>query len=165
MPTSSLVNVSFHFPSKSTKTRFSFSGTGLPGMPPPSSWLCPVIISGCHSPLGTWVGAPRAHMHKGHGDLHSEGSLPQSISLLIRIHDNNVCCTFVGNQVWASGGSMVKNPPADAGDVGSIPGPGRSPGGGHGNPLQDSCLENPMDRGAWWATVHGVAKSQTRSSD
>ena len=44
----------------------------------------------------------------------------------------------------------------------SISGLGRSPGGGHGNPLQYSCLENPMDRGAWWATVHGVAKSQTR---
>ena len=47
-----------------------------------------------------------------------------------------------------------------AGDRGSIPGSGRSPGEGHGNPLQYSCLENPMDRGAWWATVHGVAKSQ-----
>ena len=44
----------------------------------------------------------------------------------------------------------------------SIPGSGRSPGGGHSNPLQYSCLENPMDRGAWWATVHGVAKSRTR---
>ena len=63
---------------------------------------------------------------------------------------------------------MVKNPPANAGDTrdsGSIPGLGRSPGGGHGNPLQYSCLENPMDRGAWRATVHGVAKSQTRLSD
>ena len=60
---------------------------------------------------------------------------------------------------------VVKNPPADAGDVrdsGSVPGLGRSPGGGHGNPLQYSCLENPMDRGAWWATVHGVSKSWTR---
>ena len=45
--------------------------------------------------------------------------------------------------------------------MGSIPGSGRSPGGGHDNPLQYSCLENPMDRGAWWATVHGVAKNQT----
>ena len=56
---------------------------------------------------------------------------------------------------------MVKNPPANAGDlrdVGSILGPGRSPGGGNGNPLQYSFLENPMDREAWWATVHGVAK-------
>ena len=59
---------------------------------------------------------------------------------------------------------MVKNPPADAGDTGSIPGSGRSPGGGHGTPLQYSCLENPMDRGAWRATVQGVVKSRTRPS-
>ena len=52
---------------------------------------------------------------------------------------------------------MVNNLPANAGDTGSIPGLGRSPGGGHGHPLQYSCLENPMDRGAWRATVHGVA--------
>ena len=55
---------------------------------------------------------------------------------------------------------MVKNPPAsaeDKRDAGLIPGSGRSPGGGHGNPPQNSCLGNPMDRGAWWATAHGVA--------
>ena len=57
---------------------------------------------------------------------------------------------------------VVKNLPANAGDLGSIPGLGRAPGEGNGNPLQYSCLENPMDRGAWWATVHGVAKSRTR---
>ena len=60
---------------------------------------------------------------------------------------------------------MVKNPPASAGDIkdtGSIPGSGRSPGEGNGNPLQDSCLENPKDKRAWWAVVHGVAKSQTQ---
>ena len=60
---------------------------------------------------------------------------------------------------------VVKNLPARAGgirDTGSIPGPGRSPGGGHSNPLQYSCLENPMDRGAWRPTVHGVAQSQTQ---
>ena len=51
------------------------------------------------------------------------------------------------------------------GDQGLILGLGRSPGGGHGNPLQYSCLENPMDRGAWQATVHGVAKSQTQLSE
>ena len=59
---------------------------------------------------------------------------------------------------------MVKNLLANAGnirDLGSIPGSGRSPGGGHGNPLQYSCLENLMDRGAWQATVHKVAQSQT----
>ena len=60
---------------------------------------------------------------------------------------------------------MVKNLPADAGNVGSIPGSGRSPGEGNGNPLQYSCLENPMDRGAWWASVHGVAESRARLSD
>ena len=58
------------------------------------------------------------------------------------------------------GGSVVKNPPANAGDLGLIPGSGGSPGEGNGNPLQYSCLGNPMDRGAWWATVHGVEKSQ-----
>ena len=59
---------------------------------------------------------------------------------------------------------MVKNPPANAGDIrdtGSIPEWGRSLGGGHDNPLQCSCLENPMDRGAWQATVHRAAKSET----
>ena len=60
-----------------------------------------------------------------------------------------------------SGGSAVKNPPADAGDEGSIPGLGRYPEGGRSIPLQYSCLENPIDRGDWWATVHRVAKSQT----
>ena len=57
-------------------------------------------------------------------------------------------------------GSVVKNPSANAGDTGSIPGSGRSPEGGHGNPLQYSCLENPMDRGTWW--VHWVTKSRTQ---
>ena len=60
------------------------------------------------------------------------------------------------------GGSVVKHLPPNAGDAGSIPGSGRSPGKGNGNPLQYSCLENPMDRGAWGAIVRGVAKSQTR---
>ena len=63
---------------------------------------------------------------------------------------------------------MVKNPAANAGDtrdMGLIPGLGRSPGEGNGNPLQYSCLENPMDRGAWWAVVLGVANSQTQLID
>ena len=59
------------------------------------------------------------------------------------------------------GGSVIKKPPAIAGDTGSIPQSGRSPGEGHGNPLQYSCLENSMERGAWGAVVHGVTKSQT----
>ena len=58
---------------------------------------------------------------------------------------------------------VVKNPSASAGDIrdtGSVPGSGRSPGGGHGDPLQYSCLGNPMDRGAWWVIVHRVSKGQ-----
>ena len=58
-------------------------------------------------------------------------------------------------------GSAVKNPLTNAGDAGLIPGSGRSPGEGNGNSFQYSCPGNPMDRGAWWATVHGVTKSQT----
>ena len=62
-------------------------------------------------------------------------------------------------------GSDGKESMCNAGDQGSIPELGRSSGGGHGNPLQYACLENPMDREAWWATFHGVAKSQTRLND
>ena len=69
-------------------------------------------------------------------------------------------CSFI-RVPPATGALVLKDPPTDAGDVrdaGSIPGSERSPGEGNGNPLQYSCLENPMDRGAWWATVHGVTK-------
>ena len=72
------------------------------------------------------------------------------------------------NMVRVPVGSVLKNPPAntgDIGDAGSTPGSGRSPGEGNGNPLQYSCLENPMDREAWRATVYEVAKSQTRLSN
>ena len=62
-----------------------------------------------------------------------------------------------GLPLWLS----VKNPPADAGDAGLIPGSGRSPGAGSGNPLLYSCLGNPTNRGVWQATVHWIAKSQT----
>ena len=68
---------------------------------------------------------------------------------------------------WLSGKNKTKqkNPPANKGDMGSIPGLGRSSGEGNGNPFQYSCLGNPMDRGAWWATVHGVVRSWTRLRD
>ena len=72
---------------------------------------------------------------------------------------------FLPSQRCFTGGSVVKNPPANAEaitDVGSIPGLGRSPGGGNGNPLQYSSLENLMNRGAWWTRVHGFAKNRTR---
>ena len=72
-------------------------------------------------------------------------------------HQNVFSC---GLPQWLSGKESTCNAGA-VGDVGLNPGLGRSPGGGHGNPLQYSCLGNPIDRGAWWATVHGVAKSRT----
>ena len=65
-----------------------------------------------------------------------------------------------GFPCWLSGKESTCSA-GDVGDVGLIPGSGRSPGGGHGNPLQYSCLESPMDRGAWWATGHWVSKSWT----
>ena len=90
-----------------------------------------------------------------------------------------MCCSVfaivlqIGNLVtyniwfllYSLGGSDGKESACNTGDPGLIPGLGRSPGEGNGNPLQYSCLENSMDRGAWWATVHGVAKSQTQLSN
>ena len=73
-------------------------------------------------------------------------------------------CTLLVLHGTSQVAQLVKNPPAytrDTRDVGSVTGSGRSPGGGNGNPLQYSCLENSVDRGAWWATVHGVANSRT----
>ena len=72
---------------------------------------------------------------------------------------------FTGQQQDFPSGSEAKTSACNAGDPGSIPGLGRAPGEGNGNPLQYSCLENPMDGGAWWAIVHGVAKSRTQLTD
>ena len=71
---------------------------------------------------------------------------------------------FVSSHMGFSGGPGVKNPSANAGDAGLNPGSGRSPGEGNGNPLRYSSLGNPMDRGAWWATVPGVAKESDTNS-
>ena len=93
---------------------------------------------------------------------------------LIFIHGNACLDSWVGKIPWRRvptpvflgfpGGSDGKESACSVGDLGSVTGLGRSPGGGHSNPFQYSCLENPMDRGAWWATVHEVAKSWTRLS-
>ena len=80
-------------------------------------------------------------------------------------HDWSDLAVAAGMLWGFPGSSVVKNPPASAGDAGLIPGWGRARGEGNGNPLQYSYLENPMDRGAWWATVHGGLKSQTQLSD
>ena len=80
------------------------------------------------------------------------------------LHVRNTYLHYVYTFMGFLGGAVVKNSPASAGDardLGSIPGLGRSPGGGNGNPLQYSCLGNRMDRGAWWATVHVVTESRT----
>ena len=83
------------------------------------------------------------------------------------LKERTVCILCMLNffSYYLGHGSEVKATACNAGDPGSIPGWGKSPGEGNGNPLQYSCLENPMEGGAWEATVHGVAKSQTRLSD
>ena len=72
---------------------------------------------------------------------------------------------YIQSVLGFPGGSDGKMSASNEGDPGSIPGSGRSPGEGNGHPLQYSCLENSMDGGAWWATVHGVTESRTRLSD
>ena len=79
-------------------------------------------------------------------------------------HHHKFLCALYCFKGWLLG-SDGKASACNEGDLGSIPGSGRSPGEGNGNPLWYSCLENPMDRGAWWAAVHGVAKSWTQLSD
>ena len=74
-------------------------------------------------------------------------------------------CRMVTGCLGFPSDEVPKNSPANAGDMGSVPGLERFLGVGNGNPLQYSCLENPRDRGAWWTTVHGVAESWTRLSD
>ena len=99
--------------------------------------------------------------------VHSVCKMSQTLGL----NQGQFCCP---GDIWQRkpgnilegfpGGSLVKYPPAnegDTGDVGSIPGSGKSPGGGNGNPLQYSCLENPKDRGAWWTTVRGITELDT----
>ena len=98
-------------------------------------------------------------------------------NVLLPQRPGTVCRTAPCNKQWFSfregrafiwgfpDGSVGKESAHNAGDPGSIPGSGRSPGGRNGHPLQYSCLENPMDGGAWWAVFHGVTTSRTRLSD
>ena len=104
----------------------------------------------------------------------SLGTLDNFLSIFLRItHQGKkgknyiwnlgYCCSF-RKEHWLPRWLSGKESACDAGDLGSIPGSGKSPGEGNGNLLQHSCLGNPMDRGAWWAAVHGVAQSRTRLS-
>ena len=90
------------------------------------------------------------------------------VVIIIKVQYREAEVSGIYLEMWGfPGDSMVKNLPAtavDAKDVGLIPGSGKFPGKGNGNPLQDSFLENPVDRGAWQATVHGVTKNRTRLS-
>ena len=92
---------------------------------------------------------------------HVMGSDPRGVSL----NEEGDGLRRLGQPRASQGALVVKNPPAKAGDTGLTPGSGRSPGGGNGNPLQYTWLENPTDRGSWQTTVHGVTKSRTRLSD
>ena len=87
--------------------------------------------------------------------------------LVFKLFEIKACVLFILNHSTKHfpGGSEVKTSARNEGNLGSIPGSGRSPGEGNSNPFQYSCLKNPMDGGTWWATVHGVAKSQTRLSN
>ena len=85
-----------------------------------------------------------------------------SFALIYKFYPLFSTCTFYEYSLVAR---MGKKSPCKVADLGLIPGLRRSPGGGHGNPLQYSCLENPMDRGAWWAAVHGIIKSRTQPTD
>ena len=115
-----------------------------------------VMVALLPSPVGQWRSVQWPHSQAWGPTAHRK---PPSIVLLNDRH----AFLWVCMQVI----SVVRNPPAmvgDTRDTGSTPGSGRSPRGGNGNPLQYSCLENPMDRGAWWATVHGATKSRTGRS-
>ena len=130
--------------------------------------LTPLPYLPSHLPQVTGRGCPFCSWNTKH-QYGFQGVL--SIGCSDRILPKRGKCIFLDINTISLGfpdGSVVKNPPVTAGDTGntgSIPGSGRSPGGGNGNPLQCSCLENSMDRAAWWATVHGDAKSRTRLSD
>ena len=105
------------------------------------------------------MGLQRVRLNNTHLNITMFSQYNGSVNIIVKIRNKHPQCPgFLG-------GSVVKNPPASAGTVGSIPESGRSPGEENGNPLQYSCLGNPMDRGASQAAVHGGAKSQIRLSN
>ena len=105
-----------------------------------------------------WIAARQASL-----SITNSQSLPKLMAIeLVYTHTNRYMSVCLSPALVFLGSSVVKNLSASAGDVGLIPGLERSPGEGSGEPVQDSCLGNPMDKGAWWTTVHGVTKSRTR---
>ena len=113
-----------------------------------------------------WTAAYQAPPSTGFSRQEYWSGVPLAFSEILTLQFPNIIyLMLVTSLLGFPGGSEVKASACNAGDLGSIPGLGRSPGEGNGTLLQYSCLENPMDGGAWWATVHGVAKSQTWLSD
>ena len=124
------------------------------------SYFFPAILSYKAAHLCIWVGWDTAHFTSTCLTPVNTNHLSIIMTLAMTVWNTVSPLNTRASQVSL----VVKNPPANAGDIrdaGSIPGSGRSPGGGHGNPLQFSCLENFIDRGAWCATFHGVTKSWT----
>ena len=120
-----------------------------------SRWMLSRGVTKCEVTWYCWVHPPHLLLRKG--NQVSWGSFPSAVP-------SSFLAPETPPSVPLEMALVVKNSPANARDirdVGSIPGSGRSPGEGHGNPLQYSCLQNPMDRGTWGATVHGVTKSRT----
>ena len=130
---------------------------------------CPVVMTRCLHFQGwvqSLVGELRSHKLWGMAKTNTKNKKEKKQSIGIHC----LCCILVTAlwHIWYSlfsGGPDSEESACNAGDLGSVPRWGRSPGGGHGNPLQYSCLENPIDRGAWRAAVCGVTKSWTRLSD
>ena len=124
--------------------------------------------------LLTWSWARYVHWNKqvpwlrveALSHIHGEPPAPSPSASTLQIFRGCyvlVVKSKINHHLGSPGGAVVKNPLVSAGDTGLFPGSGRSPGGGNGNPLQYSCLENPMDRGAWWATVQGVKRVEQLS--
>ena len=145
-------------------TRFVLVETPCGHLSPPEP-VSPLASQG-----GTWTSQPRKQgalqtaVHRrwaarstSKGIFHKSHPILGAMILPVFMNLNAICVGFPG-------GSEVKNLPVNAGDTGSIPRSGRFPGEGNSHPLQYSCLGNPMDRGAWWATVNGIAESQTQLS-
>ena len=114
--------------------------------------------NGKWGPRNNWVPAAPGRMALDGKFSHSQTLMGRNRFSSLGVFNLLYIFTYSASQVAL----VVKNSPANAGASGSIPGSGRSPGGGHSNPLQYSCLGNLMDRGAWQATVHDVTKGQTR---
>ena len=132
---------------------------------------CPTLCDPMdHSPPGSWVhGIFQARILESVAISSSRGSFwprdPTCVSCIGRRILYHCAAWKATLRYSIPGGSDSKESTCSMGNLGSIPGLGRSVGGGHGNPLQCSCLENTMDRGVWWATSHGVTKSRTQLSD